>query len=186
MRISAGLIASVVVLLSVTGCQKTETGVIVDVQGGGRFPSALAGTWKAEGHGWEFVFEPDGTISSAVIDEGMIRVTPAKKVHTVELKNNGMGTYKLGQWTVNYSPEQWELAVEVVVDDFFLDMKTFGLKGQMNDWFVGTVSQDFRTWRAEWFSFPTYVTLLPGEKESALPEDPNTNAIDTLVFRKQQ
>ena len=91
MRIWAGLLAGVLLLSSVTGCQKTETGVIVDVQGGGRFPSALAGTWKAEGHGWEFVFEPDGTISSAVIDEGMIRVTPAKKVHTVELKSWASG-----------------------------------------------------------------------------------------------
>jgi hypothetical protein len=186
MRIWAGLLASLVVLSSVTGCQKAETGVIVDVRDGGRFPSALAGTWKAEGHGWEFVFERDGTISSAVIDEGMLRVTPAKEVHTVELKNDGLGTYKLGQWTVQYSPHSRELAVEVVVDDFHLDMKTFGLKGQMDDWFVGPVSQDFRTWRAEWFSFPQYVALLPGEEESALAEDPNTNAIDTLVFRKQQ
>ncbi len=172
-----------IILSTIAGCQNADRGVDVIIEGGGKFPHSLVGTWKADESGWEFVFERDGTISSAVIDAGMVRVTPGKKVATVELKEGGKGTYKLGQWTVQYSPHSRELAVEVVVDYFHLDMKTFGLKGHSTDWFVGTVSEDGQRWEAEWFTFPKYIALTPEPGE--LADDPNLNPVATLVFQKQ-
>lgn len=181
-----------VALSGLFGCQKadkgvdlnTDRGVNVVIEGGGSFPKSLAGTWKADNYGWEFVFKPDGTISSAVIDAGMVRVNPGRKVATIPLKKEGKGTYKLGQWTVQYSPHSRELAVEVVVDYFHLDMKTFGLKGHSTDWFVGTVSEDSQSWKAEWFTFPKYIALTPEPTE--LADDPNLNPVANLVFRKQR
>lgn len=181
-----------VILSGLTGCQKadrgvglnTNRGVEVTVEGGGKFPHSLVGTWKDDEGGWEFVFRPDGTISSAVIDAGMVRVNPGEKVATIPLKDGGKGTYKLGQWTVQYSSDSRELAVEVVVDYFHLDMKTFGLKGHSTDWFVGTVSADSQSWEAEWFTFPKYITLTPEPTE--LADGPNLNPVATLVFRKQR
>jgi len=68
-----------VILLGLAGCQNTGGGdrgvgpaptrgdVEVIIEGGGEFPEFLVGTWKDEKRGWEFVFEPDGTISSVVM-----------------------------------------------------------------------------------------------------------------------
>jgi len=185
--VSAGC---VIFLLGLAGCRNaavldsSESAVEVVIKGGGEFPEFLVGSWKADKGGWEFVFEPDGTISSALIDSGMVRVTPAERIAKIELKNEGEGTYKLGQWTVQYSPDERELAVKVVVDYFHLDMRTFGLKGHSTDWFVGPVSDDLRTWQAEWFTFPKYLVL--GPEPGELPMDPNDNPMDTLIFRKQR
>ncbi|MHC4658282.1 MAG: hypothetical protein ACYS83_03775 [Planctomycetota bacterium] len=178
------LVGCAVILSAFAGCQTPNSGVDVVIEGGGPFPKSLAGTWKADEHGWEFVFEPDGTISSAVIDNGMVRVTPSETVATIPLKDGGKGTYKLGEWTVRYSPGDRELAVEVVVDHFHLDMKTFGLKGHSTDWFVGPVAADSETWKAERFTFPKYIALTP--EPSELPVDPNHNPVATMVFRKQR
>jgi len=178
------VLAGCAILLSgLAGCQKADKAVKVIVEEGGQFPESLAGTWKADDHGWEFVFEPDGTISSAVIDDGMVRVTPGEKVATTPLRDGCKGVYKLGQWTAQYSSKNRELALEVVVDYFHLDMKTFGLKGNITDWLVGPVSADWEMWEAEWFTFPKYIALTPEPGE--LPCDPNNNPIAVLVFRKQ-
>ena len=183
------LVGCAVVLSGLAGCQKPAqttpliSGVEVIIDGGGEFPQFLAGTWKTDKHGWEFVFERDGTISSAVIDSGMIRVTPSKRVATIPLKGGGKGVYELGQWTVQYSPDNRGLSVEVVVEHYNLDMVSFGLKGHSTDWFVGPVSEDSQMWEAEWFTFRKSTVWGPEPLE--FPFDPNDNPIETVVFRKQ-
>ena len=193
------LLSCFIFVLGLAGCQKPAQttppisgiapapprgGVEVIIEGGGEFPQFLAGTWKTDKHGWEFVFERDGTISSAVIDSSMIRVTPSKRVATRPLKDgSGKGVYELGQWTVQYSPDNRELAVEVVVEHYSLDMVSFGLEGHSTDWFVGPVSEDSQTWEAEWFTFRK--TTAWGPETLEFPFDPNDNPVETLVFRKQ-
>jgi len=187
MKQLAVLVGCAISLLLLAGCQDGNEGnkaIDVIIKGGGKFPQFLVGRWRADNAGWEFVFEPGGTISSAVIDNGMLRVNPSERVATIPLKDGGVGIYELGQWTVQYSPESRELSVEIVVDHFHLDMLSYGLTGQTDDLFVGRVSEDLQTWTAEWSTFPEYIALTP--EPSELPVDPNDNPIDTLVFRKQR
>lgn len=176
------------ILSAFAGCKAADKGahrgVEVLVEGGGKFPRSLAGTWSAREKGWEFVFERDGTISSAVIDSGMVRVKPSRKVTKASLRDGGEAIYKLGRWTVQYTPQNRELAVEVVVDYCRIGIADRGLEGSSIDWFVGPVSEDSKTWKAEWFTFPKYVMLAP--EPEPMPFDPNENPIETLIFRKQR
>ena len=165
------------------GCQepgRTKSGVTVIIDGNELFPQALAGRWKDAEYGWEFVFEPDGTISSAVIDSGFMAVEPAKRVAQKPMRV-GKSVYNLGQWTVQYSPSTRILAVVVVVDFFHVDIGKTWLEGNSVDWFVGTVSEDYQTWVAEWASFPKYIAYTPEPNE--LPVDPNETIIN-LLFEK--
>ena len=170
-----------IILSTIAGCQNADSGVNVIIEGDGRFPKSLAGTWKADKNRWEFVFEPDGTISSAVIDSGFIKVIPSKGVATIPTRKGGKAVYKLGQWTVQYSPGTRELAVEVVVDHFHIDMGPDWLEGNSSDWFIGTVSEDWQEWQARWISFPKYIAFTPEPGE--LPVDPN-DTITELLFKK--
>jgi len=175
-----------IILSTIAGCQNADSGVDVIVEGGGQFPQFLVGTWKEDKFGWEFVFQPDGTISSAVIDGGKIRVNPARKIAATSLKGWGDAVYELGQWLVQYAPSRRELAVQVVVKHFRIKMEQDGLvmEGDSTDWFVGPVSQDAKTWDAEWYTFRKNIFLTPERTE--LRHDPNDNPIEFLVFRKQQ
>jgi len=155
-------------------------GVDVIVTDGGQFPEHLAGRWKDEEKGWEFVFEPNGMISSAVIDSGFIEVIPAEGIASKPMKV-GKAVYKLGIWTVQYSPQNRELAIEVVVDDFHVDLGKDALEGSSTDFFCGPVTEDGQKWTAEWISFPKYIALTPEPTE--LPVDPN-ETITTLIFKK--
>jgi hypothetical protein len=166
------------ILLGLAGCR--GSGVNVVINGKGKFPPELAGRWKDSEQNWEFVFKPDGTISSAVIASGLMPAEPAKKIARRPMKV-GEAVFKLGRWTVQYTPETRDLAVEVVVDFFHIDIGTQWLEGHRSDWFVGPVLQDNKTWRAEWISFPTYIAYLPEPQN--LPVDPN-DAITELLFEK--
>ena len=177
------------VLLAAAGCKKPpeaigeKSGVNVIIEGGGEFPEFLAGRWKADKGGWEFVFERDGSISSAVIKDGTIEGKPGKGVTKTTFKQVGTVEYELGVWTVQYTPYNRELVVEVVVDYFKLDVGITTLEGKSRDSFIGPVSEEDGIWEAEWFSFPEHFVLL--QKPQKIPFDPNNNPIDTLVFKKQ-
>ena len=175
-----------IMVLLLSGCQGLikEKPIEVIIEGDGQFPEFLVGRWKAEGKsGWEFVFEPDGTISSAVIDNGMVKVKPRDRITIIPMKMGGKGVYKLGQWTVQYTPDNRELAVEVVVKHFHLDMGPNALEGSSEDWFVGRISEDSQIWEAEWSSFPKYIAFTPEPNE--LTVDPEDYPRGTVVFRKQ-
>lgn len=100
------------------------------------------------------------------------------------MKQGGRGIYKLGQWTVQYTPNTRELAVGVVVKHFHLDMGPNALEGSSEDWFVGCVSGDSQVWEAEWNTFPKYIAFTPEPDE--LPFDINESPRGTVVFRKIQ
>jgi len=191
MKKVAFLLAGCAVVLSVfAGCQKAnkvieDNAVKVTVAGDGKFPEFLAGTWKADNDQWEFTFEPDGTISSAVIDSGMIKVTPGWKTATFKL-DKGTGEYKFGDWSAAYTPDSRELAVEVVVDEYTLSSKSVTMKGHSTDWFVGPVSEDKQSWKADWYTFIKVVASSQGEDDVVFDDDPNGNPVATLVFTKQQ
>jgi len=126
------------VLTVLFGCQEAaqspERGVNVIIDGDAPFPEFLVGTWKDEKTKWEFTFEPDGTISTAVIDSGVVRAEPGKKIATAIGKDGSKAIYNLGRWTVQYSPASRELSVDIVVESF---------KMPLGEGFLGGSSTDF-------------------------------------------
>lgn len=177
------LVGCVVLLLGLAGCQNSHRSKAVEViiEDGGEFPEFLVGRWKANKHNWEFVFEPDGTISSAVISLGKVRMTPGTTTY-VPMKLGGKGVFEPGLWTVQYSKAQRRLAVGISVKRFRAELGKNLIEGSRRDAFIGTVSEDGKQWEAEWYSFPQYVAHTKQRHELAV--DPNDNPIDVLVFKK--
>jgi len=150
------------------------------------FPSFLVGTWVANKGKWEFVFEADGTISSAVIDNGIVRVDPRQRVTEIKLPA-GEGMYQMGECVAEYSSGSNELAVVIIVDYYRLQRPDIIVEGSSKDWFTGTISEDHETWVAQWFSLPkVFVTSLEGDAEETLEmeADPNTPP-EMVIFKKQ-
>lgn len=175
----------------ISGCQEStkkskpvKEPVKVIVVGDQSFPKELAGKWVADKSGWEFNIEPNGVISKALIDNGMVWIKPADRITTIPMQMGGKGTYKLGQWTVQYTPKTHELAVDVVVSYYHLDMGSNALEGNLDDWFVGTVSDDFQTWKADWIRIPKYIALTP--KPNELPVRPEDYPQGELIFKKMK
>lgn len=182
------LVVCWVLLLELIGCQNPArtaaspvSGVEVIIEGGGEFPEFLIGRWRGNRGAWEFVFEPDGTISSAVVGPGEVRIVPGHS-KTVPMKMGGKGIYEPGLWTVQYSPLSRELTVEVVMDYVHLEMGPNLLEGKRTDVFAGEVSEDGRTWRAEWFSLPDYIAYTPEPKR--LTYEPDESFVGAIIFEK--
>ena len=160
-----------------------KSGVEVVIDGDGRFPAFLVGRWQADKGGWEIVLEPDGTISSAVISLGRVRMKPGQ-VTTVPMVLGGKGVFEPGQWTVQYSQERRELIVEIVIAHFRTELGDSVLQGQTRDFFIGQVSADGRLWWADRFSYPKYIADTKKHSNYELPSDPNDNPKGSLVFQK--
>lgn len=157
--------------------------VDVTVEGDGEFPEYLAGTWKADDGGWEIVFEPNGTISSAVVSLGRVRLKP-EQVTTVPMKMGGKGVFEAGPWAVQYSPERRELTVEIVIASFHVELGESVVKGRRMDLFTGTISPDGQSWWASRYGFPEYVADTKKYHDKKLTVDPNANPPEELLFQK--
>ena len=169
------LVNCTVVMLALSGCQGLNgggKGVEVIVDGDGEFPAFLAGTWRSDKKNcfWEFVFEPDGRISSLVTNLGAVRMKPGKAVR-FPTRGGGKGIFEPGPWLVRYSPDTRELMVKVVIEHFYIDMGKSALEGNSTDILIGPVSEDGRIWWAEWFSSQTYIGHIPELKEPEKFED---------------
>lgn len=160
---------------------KRNVEVIID--GDGQFPEFLVGKWKADKGGWEIVFEQDGTISSAVVSLGRVKMEPGR-VAIVPMRLGGEGTFEPGQWTVQYLQEQRQLIVEITIAHFRTEMGDSVLQGQTRDFFTGKVSTDGQFWSAERYSFPEYIVDTGKYHNYKLPFHPNDNPRETLIFQK--
>jgi hypothetical protein len=179
--ISCGLFVSTFI-----GCQqsaKVKSGVDVIIDGNGQFPASLAGTWKANKGGWEIVFEPDGTISSAVISLGKVRVRPGH-VTKVPMLLGGKGIFEPGQWSVQYLQDQQELIVEIKIDYFRTELGDSVIHGRTHDFFVGSVSEDGQLWWAERYTFPEYIADTKKYHNYKLQFDPKENPRESIIFQK--
>ncbi len=183
------LVVLVLCALSVSlilGCPQPvddRPAVEVVVDGGKRFPKDLAGVWKADSGGWEFVIEPNGTISSAVVSLGRVRLQPAERT-VVPMKMGGKGVFQAGQWTVHYSPKRRELTVEITIESFRVELGAGVVRGRTMDVFFGTVSPDSRSWWARRFSFPEYVADTKKFPDHKLTVDPNETPPEELLFQR--
>jgi len=173
-------------IFSHSGCHgsaESPAAVEVVVDGGGQFPDFLVGTWKADSGGWEIVFEPNGTISSAVVSLGRVRMKPGQ-VTTVPMKLEGKGVFEAGPWAVQYSPEQRELVVEIAIASFRVELGDSVVKGRTLNIFAGSISADGRSWWANRFSFPEYVADTKKYRDHKLTVEANDNPPEGLLFQK--
>lgn len=179
------LLGCVVLLLS--GCQgfsrDKKKPVEVIIEDGGEFPQFLVGRWKNDKYRWQFVFEPDGVISSAVINMGEVEIIPGQTT-TLPTRGGGKAIFKPGLWMVQYDPQFRDLTVEIVMDYIHFEMGPDLLEGKAKDVFIGEVSQDGKTWRADWFSIPDYMAYTSQTKR--LTATPEESFIGTITFEKLQ
>jgi hypothetical protein len=172
------------VFLLFGGCQepgRNKSGVEVIIEGGGGFPEFLVGRWKGDDYRWQFVFEPNGTISSMVFNMGEVEMIPGQTA-TVPTRGGGKAIFKPGLWTVQYSSKSRELAVEIVIDYIHFEMGPNLLEGKRTDVFIGEVLEDGRVWQADWFNFPDYMAY--ATKTRRLTASPEENFVDTITFEK--
>lgn len=181
MKPSATIITCCLVLSLLSSCQDPGKGVEVIISDGGQFPDELVGKWRADKNDWEFVFEPGGGISSAVIALGMTEMTPGK-VTRFPTRFGGKGIFEPGLWTVGYDPESRNLSVEVVIKHFYQDLGIHALTGNMTDILVGPVSADWQRWEADWFTYGRLVALIPDPNEMMNTKEPEFRK--KLVFEK--
>jgi len=174
---------SVFLLGSCRSYAGNKSGVEVIIDGDGQFPAFLVGRWKADKGGWEIVFEPDGTISSAVVSLGRVKMRPGQ-VTVTQMKMGGKGLFEPGQWTVQYSQEKRELIVEIAIEHFRVELGDNVVQGRTRDFFVGLVSSDGQLWWTDRFSFPEYIVDTKKYPNYKLPFNPDDNPRESLIFQK--
>ena len=189
MKLSATIITCCLVLSLLSGCQDPRRGVEVIIDGAGQFPDELVGKWVDQKEDWEFVFEPDGRISTSVIALGKVRIVPGE-VTRFPTRFGGKGIFEPGLWTVTYHPEGRELAVEVVIEYFLQDVGNHSMEGHTRDLLVGPVSEDGRRWDVDLFSSGKIEALIYDgwtliERKEILSFDEPTSR-GSLIFEKEE
>jgi hypothetical protein len=148
----------------VAGCRRplTDSARAVDVivEGNKAFPEDIAGGWRADQHGWEFVFAPDGQLLSAVISLGRVRVIPGQTT-TLPTKSGDQAVFTPGRWTVHYLPDTSELTVKIAMDHVRIEMAGDILEGTSTDVFSGPIRPTDGVWQVQWTSFTRYKARTP-------------------------
>jgi hypothetical protein len=187
MRGTASIILCLVAALLPMGCRtpsaQLQDNQTVVVEGGGKFPPALAGTWKADRDGWEFVIERNGRISSAVISLGRVRVTPGKS-ETLPTQGGGEGLFEPGPWTVYFNPQTNDLTVKIVMSHVRVGMAEAILEGASTDTFSGSISSADNVWQVQWTNFSYYQLQMPDGSSSELATDETYGETNPLTFER--
>jgi hypothetical protein len=138
-------------------------------------PPEVAGTWQAQDSPWKIVLSADGTLSSAVIPMGRVEIRPNRTTR-VEMKDGSFSTYTAGDCVVDYTPATRELFVSVKMKKIHIVFLDNLIEGNSMDRFVGPVSEDGKTWTADWITVFDY-----GPR---FPQDPNDIYAQPLIFEK--
>jgi hypothetical protein len=174
-------------IAALTGCHGSSvtsaSEVRVIVEGGERFPAALAGHWKADRDGWEFVLDAEGRIVSTVLSLGRVSVAPGRKA-ILPTRTGGESLFEPGAWTVHYSPDTQQLTLKIVMDHIRVDMGGTILEGKTTDTFSGTVSLADSVWQAQWTAFNDYSIRTPDGRTKDLSTDPTYGETKALTFQK--
>lgn len=176
-----------VATLAVDGCSRPAgrhiDPVVVTTEDGSAFPASLAGRWTANQHGWEFTFEPDGRISSAIISLGRVKVLPGQTT-TIPTTAGEQAVFTPGSWAVHYEPVTRMLTVKITMDHVRVPMAANILEGSSTDIFSGPVSASMDTWQAEWTAFTRYTGRTGQDKSVDLSTDKTYGEAQPLVFVK--
>lgn len=186
MRIALPAFLCVLTPLLLTGCQtatETTRGENVVIEGTGTFPASAAGRWRADRDGWEFVFDAEGHIVSAVLGLGRVEVTPGHAV-TVPTRSGGESVFEPGPWIVHYVPQSRQLTVNIVLDRVRIDMAGTILEGRSTDVFSGALQPDANVWQVQWTAFSHYTVQAPGQAAQELSTDETYGETKALTFQK--
>ena len=184
MRLALSVLVCLLVV-AVSGCPRAyrDEGVSVVVDGGGRFPAALAGRWRADRDGWEFVLGSDGRIVSAVLSLGRVEMTPGQKV-IIPTVSGGEGVFEPGEWTVYYEPEASELTIKVALDHGRMEMGEAVLEGSTIDILSGVISAADGMWQVQWSAFNQYTVSGTDQPATALSTHPERGETKALIFQR--
>jgi hypothetical protein len=164
------LIWCCVFLLVPAGCKDTgkqDKGPEESVVDDGQFPEFLVGRWDAAtGVYRQIIFAADGSISAVGIPVGIPAAEPARLIPNettvVKTKNGRQQTVQLGDCVAVYSPETRELIVIIDVEHLQI---VYGpdliVEGNRKDVYLGTVSEDGKTWEAGWIEHYDYGGVFP-------------------------
>lgn len=156
-RLLVLLVCGLFALAQLSGCQgpgRDASGVdpapprgAVDVivQGRSEFPEFLAGIWKA-GSSWEVVFEPDGTISSAVIALGQVRIKPNQKTEFQAGRKSKLGIFEAGDCKAYYDPASRDLSVVIEMKHIYAEVGGGIIDGTCEYYISGSISEDGENW----------------------------------------
>ncbi len=164
---------------------KSVQPMMVVTEDGSPFPAALAGRWVSDQQGWEFVFEPDGRIASAIIGLGRVRIVPGQTT-SAATRANTQAVFTPGPWAVHYDPATRMLTVKITMDHVQVPMGPNLLEGSSTDTFVGVVSPAMNTWQAQWTAFTDYKARTSEGKSVDLATDDTHGQTETLVFVKSR
>jgi hypothetical protein len=154
------------VFLLLGGCQeagRNKSVAEVTLEKGSEFPRSLAGAWEANKDNmnyWRIVFKPDGTISSAIIPLGEYEVKP-NQMNKTKGPDGEPGFIDAGDFDVFYNPRSHNLAVDIKLKQFYLDLGAHGiLKGSWEFLIAGKVSEDEKTWDGNLFNSVDIASLV--------------------------
>lgn len=158
-------------------------GIDVTIRDGEHFPVFLVGTWRADDSVWEINFEPNGIISTAVIELAAARMKPGE-ICTFPTRGGGKGVFEPGQWHVAYEAETRILTVEIALKNFYQDIGQYAIEGNNYDIISGHVSEDGSIWKAEKYNYGRWIMLTPEPNELHDIKEPIYKG--ELLFEKLQ
>jgi hypothetical protein len=164
--------------------QQTINNTEILLPEGGAFPAELSGVWIADREDWQILLQPDGSIASCLHTVGRVPVKPGQTTQ-VPLALEGMGLVEAGVWSVQYTRSTRELAVEIVLNKFTFVKGSEVIEGKSRDLFVGRVSDDGKTWTAEWTSQPEYVVTTDDKGQIPLPVEEEQKSMGPITFTHQ-
>ncbi len=119
------------------------------------FPEVMVGVWEQkneEFHKWGIKFESDGSISK-IIHPMAGPVNIAEGGSHAEAPDGSYYTFVMGPCDANYIPSTNMLKVKILIDYFAIKIPVGILEGRSEDYFEGPVSQDGKTWKANWLGY---------------------------------
>jgi hypothetical protein len=136
--------ACTILFAGLAGCQNVE-----------HFPEVMTGLWEGgtAKSKWAFEFQTDGTIfrmnhamaGEVDLSEGGAHIEGGAGPVSTE--------FLLGPCQAEYDPDTREVTIEVIVDYYKIQSLGTALEGSQSDLFKGPVSEDGKTWNAEWLSY---------------------------------
>jgi hypothetical protein len=166
-----------------------DKSVEVTVDANGQFPESLAGTWRCWEKELEIIFEPNGSISLAVIPFGKAEMGPNATVEFNEVDLHSRGFFETGPFTTSYKPATRELTVELSLKNYRVEIDDGKgvIEGNSTDILVGKVSEDGKTWQADWFSIPVYYVTTEYYNNFKVRLDPNGyfEPQGTFIYHKE-
>jgi hypothetical protein len=174
MRQLVVLSAVVIILAGLSGCQQSS----VNGSKGKKIPAFLAGKWASDVGYWGIEISRDGSIP--FVSHPLCAVTLSVKEggYSVEGPNDTYAYFILGQCSTDYDSDTRNLKVKIILDSFEFKLPTGSLAGRSEDYFQGPVSEDGKTWHADWRGYG-YIDGKADPNRKEIDENP-----EKLVFTK--